>query len=63
MNLSERLKAERERIGYSQTAFTELVGASKHTQINWEKALLRLRQMRCHGSDDKGLDVLYVVAR
>lgn len=35
--LGERLKAERERLGYTQPEFAELVGASKRTQIGWEQ--------------------------
>lgn len=34
---SERLKAERERLGLSQTAFGELCGVRKQAQINYEK--------------------------
>jgi len=36
-SLGERLKTERERLGYTQTGFAELVGASKRTQIGWEQ--------------------------
>lgn len=36
-SLGERLKAERERLGYTQPEFAELVGASKRTQIGWEQ--------------------------
>lgn len=39
MNLGERIKQERERLDYSQTAFAALAGASKHSQINWEKGI------------------------
>ena len=37
MDLGERIKQERERLDFSQTAFAALAGASKHSQINWEK--------------------------
>lgn len=36
-DVAVRLLEERERLGYSQTAFAELVGSTKQTQINWEK--------------------------
>mgnify|MGYP002344574184 CR=1 FL=1 len=36
-SLGERLKAERERLGYTQPEFAELAGASKRTQIGWEQ--------------------------
>lgn len=62
MSPSERLRKERERLGYSQTEFAALVGASKKTQIRWE-------QGESHpGADalaiwiEHGLDVLYVIA-
>lgn len=35
--ISSRIKEERHRLGYSQEAFAGLAGASKHSQINWEK--------------------------
>ncbi|TBU75635.1 hypothetical protein DNK10_11220 [Pseudomonas daroniae] len=37
ITLGERLKAERERLGYTQPQFAELVGASKRTQVGWEQ--------------------------
>lgn len=37
MELGERIKRERERLDFSQTSFAALAGASKHSQINWEK--------------------------
>tara|TARA_Y100001951_G_scaffold94780_1_gene91581 strand:+ start:1137 stop:1616 length:480 start_codon:yes stop_codon:yes gene_type:complete len=33
----ERLKAERERLRYTQPEFAEMAGASKRTQIGWEQ--------------------------
>jgi len=39
LQLHERIKKERERLGYSQTGFAALAGASKHSQINWEKGV------------------------
>lgn len=37
MNVGERLKKERERLGMSQTALAEIGGVGKTTQINYEK--------------------------
>lgn len=61
MSICERLKEERLRLGYSQSAFAEIVGASKRTQIGWE-------QGRSSPSGDSfaiwasiGLDILYVL--
>lgn len=61
MNLHERLKEERERLGHSQTAFAALAGASKHSQINWEKGAASPNAAALAAWSDEGLDVLYVV--
>ena len=61
MNLHERLKEERERLGHSQTAFAALAGASKHAQINWEKGAASPNAAALAAWADAGLDVLYVV--
>lgn len=61
MNLSERLKEERERLGYSQTKFAALAGASKHAQINWEKGAASPNASALAEWAVVGLDVLYVV--
>lgn len=36
MDIGPRIKAERERLGLSQTAFAELLGSTKRSVINWE---------------------------
>ena len=61
MNLHERLKEERERLGFSQTAFAALAGASKHSQINWEKGVASPNASALAAWVLAGLDVLYVV--
>lgn len=61
MNLHERLKEERERLGHSQTAFAALAGASKHAQINWEKGAASPNAAALAAWAEAGLDVLYVV--
>lgn len=62
MSPGARLKEERERLGFSQTEFAALTGASKKTQIRWE-------QGESHPGSDAlaiwmthGLDVLYVLS-
>lgn len=47
--VGERLKAERERLGLSQTALGEVCGVQKRTQINYEKG-------------DRSPDALYLAA-
>ena len=61
MNLHERLKEERERLGHSQTAFAALAGASKHSQINREKGAASPNAAALAAWAEAGLDVLYVV--
>ncbi len=61
MDLFERLKSERERLGYSQTAFAALAKASKHAQINWEKGIASPNAAALAAWSAVGLDVLYVV--
>lgn len=61
MSLGARLKEERKRLGFSQTDFADLVGASYKSQLRWEK------DESAPGADalgvwaGVGLDVLYVV--
>lgn len=61
MNLFDRIKEERERLNYSQTAFAALADASKHAQINWEKGIASPNAAALAAWADVGLDVLYVV--
>ncbi|WP_312679851.1 helix-turn-helix domain-containing protein [Stutzerimonas nitrititolerans] len=61
MNLAARLKAERERLGFSQTDFAALAGASKHSQINWEKGAAAPNATVLAAWAAHGMDVLYVV--
>lgn len=61
MHVFERLKSERERLGYSQSEFADLAHATRKTVFNWESG------SGTPGADvlaawaDVGLDVLYVV--
>lgn len=61
MNLQERLKAERERLGFNQTDFAAVAGASKHAQINWEKGASTPNAAALAAWAEHGLDVLFVV--
>lgn len=61
MNLFERLREERERLGFSQTAFAAMADASKHAQINWEKGIASPNAVALAAWASEGLDVLYVV--
>lgn len=61
MDLGFRLKAERERLGLSQTEFAAIAGASKHAQINWEKNAAAPNANALCAWAGRGLDVAYVV--
>lgn len=61
MYLSTRLKEERERLKYNQTAFAALADASKQAQINWEKGVATPNATALAAWAEVGLDVLYVV--
>lgn len=61
MNIGQRLKEERERIGMSQTEFASVASASKHAQINWEKGETTPNANALAAWAAIGLDVLYVV--
>jgi transcriptional regulator with XRE-family HTH domain len=61
MDLGDRLKSERERLGYSQTSFAALAKASKHAQINWEKGIASPNAAALRAWADAGLDVLYLL--
>lgn len=61
MSLGERLKEERARLGFSQTAFAELVGASKRSQIGWEQGRSTPDGAAFEAWAKVGIDVLYVI--
>lgn len=62
MSLFERLKEERERLGYSQEAFARLVGASRKSQIRWEQGESCPDAAALATWAEIGLDVLYVIS-
>lgn len=61
MHSSERLKEERERLGYSQTEFAGIVGATRKTLFNWESGSGGPNAEALSAWAKVGLDVLYVV--
>lgn len=61
MHSSTRLKAERERLGYNQTEFAALAGATRKTLFNWESGVgspnvEALAELATHG-----VDIYYVI--
>ncbi len=59
--IGARLKEERERLGFSQPAFAAIGGASKGSQISWEKGTATPNAEFLHEVARIGVDVLYVV--
>lgn len=61
MGIGDRLKEERERLGFSQTEFSAVAGASKNTQYNYEKGDRSPDAVYLAAVAGKGVDILYVV--
>jgi transcriptional regulator with XRE-family HTH domain len=61
MLIGERLKSERERLGYSQTEFATLCAATRKTLFNWESEAASPSAAALAALALVGLDVLYVV--
>ena len=61
MGIGERLKEERERLGFSQTEFAAVAGASKNSQYNYEKGDRSPDAAYLAAVAEKGVDILYVV--
>lgn len=56
-----RIKEERERLGFTQQAFAELIGVAKRTFIDWEKDRTSPTAVQLSALFNAGVDVLYVV--
>ncbi|MEG3080852.1 S24 family peptidase [Halomonas sp. 5021] len=61
MNIGERLKEERERIGLSQTALAQIGGVGKTTQIKYEKGASSPDSAYLSAVSDEGVDIFYVL--
>lgn len=61
MGIGDRLKEERERLGFNQTEFAAIAGASKNTQYNYEKGERSPDADYLAAVAVQGVDVLYVV--
>lgn len=58
---SDRLRAERERLGLSQVAFGDLCGVGKHAQINYEAGRRSPDGNYLMAAAAQGVDVLYIL--
>lgn len=61
MSLENRIKEERERLRYSQTDFAAIGGASKGSQIAWEKGGVFPNASVLSAWATVGVDVLYIL--
>lgn len=61
IEIGARLKEERERLGMTQQDFAALGGASKRSQIEWEKGGQVPNAEFLAALDTRGVDVLYIV--
>lgn len=62
MHLGDRLKAERERLGYSQPALAALVAASTTSQQGWERGTTQPNSAYLLAMAAVGIDVIYVLS-
>ncbi|PYB98134.1 transcriptional regulator [Pseudomonas protegens] len=61
MGIGDRLKEERERLGFNQTEFAAIGQASKNSQYNYEKGERSPDAVYLAAVAEKGVDILYVV--
>lgn len=61
MSLGGRLKEERERLGFTQSEFAALAGATKGAQQNWEKDEASPKSSALQAWIENGLDAMYVL--
>ncbi len=61
MFIGNRLREERERLGFTQTEFAALGGATKNSQYNYEKGGRSPDTAYLLGIAAHGVDILYVV--
>jgi transcriptional regulator with XRE-family HTH domain len=59
--IGERLKKERERLGYTQPDFAEHAGAKKRTLIDWEKGVSSPTSVQLSALSKIGVDVQFVI--
>ncbi|WP_010226708.1 helix-turn-helix domain-containing protein [Pseudomonas donghuensis] len=61
MNIGERLREERARLGFNQAEFAAFAGVAKTSQFNYEKGERSPDAAYLAAVAVKGVDVLYVV--
>ena len=61
LNIGERLKEERVRLGYNQADFAAIAGVAKTSQFNYEKGDRSPDAAYLAAVAERGVDVLFVV--
>jgi transcriptional regulator with XRE-family HTH domain len=61
LNIGERLREERIRLGFNQADFAAFAGVAKTSQFNYEKGDRSPDAVYLAAVAEKGVDVLYVV--
>lgn len=61
MHIGDRIREERERLGFSQADFAALASATRKTLFNWESGVALPNAGVLAAWSASGLDVLYVV--
>ncbi|MGE4314576.1 XRE family transcriptional regulator [Acinetobacter sp.] len=61
MTIGQRLREERERLGYTQPAFAELASTTKKSQIDYEKDLTQPKAGYLASIASVGADISYIV--
>lgn len=61
MHMGDRIKEERERLGFNQSDFAALGAATRKTLFNWETGVAAPNAVVLAAWAAHGLDVLYVV--
>lgn len=59
--IGERIKSEREKLGFNQVDFAELAGAKRRTLIDWEKGSTAPNAFQLEMMSKQGVDIGYVV--
>ena len=61
MGIGERIKEERERLGYTQSDFAALGEASKNSQLSWEKEIAFPNAKVMAAWSEAGVDVAFIL--
>jgi transcriptional regulator with XRE-family HTH domain len=59
--IGNRIKEERERLGFTQPVFAEIAGAAKRTLIEWEKGSTSPNAVQLSALYAIGVDVQYIL--